>query len=217
MSTQLNVNLAFTADTSAAKTQIQTLVNDLNKLSSGSTVSGQQLPITKEIQEAQLAAAQLSQSLSQAFNSSTGKLDLTAFNASLKQSGTSLQEYSNKLSALGVEGDQAFLKVAQSIATAEAPLKRTSALLSDFAVTLKNTAKWQISSTIIHGFMSSLSSAYGYAQDLNESLNNIRIVTGYNTDQMAEFAEQANKAAKALSTTTTNYTDASLIYFQQGK
>ena len=33
---------------------------------------------------------------------------------------------------------------------------------------------------------------------------------------MARFAEQANKAAKALSTTTTNYTDASLIYYQQG-
>ena len=33
---------------------------------------------------------------------------------------------------------------------------------------------------------------------------------------MAEFAEKANKAAQALSTTTTNYTNASLIYYQQG-
>jgi hypothetical protein len=33
---------------------------------------------------------------------------------------------------------------------------------------------------------------------------------------MSEFAAEANKAAKALSTTTTAYTDASLIYFQQG-
>jgi hypothetical protein len=31
---------------------------------------------------------------------------------------------------------------------------------------------------------------------------------------MADFAKEANKAAKALSTTTTAYTDASLIYFQ---
>jgi hypothetical protein len=31
---------------------------------------------------------------------------------------------------------------------------------------------------------------------------------------MADFAEQANKAAKALSTTTTSYTNASLIYYQ---
>jgi hypothetical protein len=51
--------------------------------------------------------------------------------------------------------------------------------------------------------MGAVSSAYGYAKDLNESLNNIRIVTGYNTDQMSKFAGEANKAAKALSTTTT--------------
>jgi hypothetical protein len=29
--------------------------------------------------------------------------------------------------------------------------------------TLKNTARWQISSSILHGFMGALSSAYGYA------------------------------------------------------
>jgi len=33
---------------------------------------------------------------------------------------------------------------------------------------------------------------------------------------MKEFAAYANEAAKALSTTTTDYTDASLIYYQQG-
>jgi len=33
---------------------------------------------------------------------------------------------------------------------------------------------------------------------------------------MARFAVTANKAAKALSTTTTSYTDAALIYYQQG-
>jgi hypothetical protein len=33
---------------------------------------------------------------------------------------------------------------------------------------------------------------------------------------MAEFAEKANKAAKALSATTNQYAKASLIYYQQG-
>ena len=64
--------------------------------------------------------------------------------------------------------------------------------------------------------MGAVQSAYGYVQDLNESLTNIRIVTGYSSDQMAKFAVEANKAAKALSTTTTDYTDAALIYYQQG-
>jgi hypothetical protein len=41
-----------------------------------------------------------------------------------------------------------------------------------------NATRWQISSSVLHGLMSGISRAYGYAQDLNESLNNIRIVTG---------------------------------------
>jgi TP901 family phage tail tape measure protein len=95
-------------------------------------------------------------------------------------------------------------------------MKRSNALLSEMWVTMKNTARWQLTSSALHGFMSALSTAYGYAQDLNESLTNIRIVTSKSTEEMEAYASAANKAAAALNTTTTNYTDASLIYYQQG-
>ena len=128
----------------------------------------------------------------------------------------SLEQYRKSLITLGPEGQKAFVNLATAISRAEVPLKRTSTLMQNLGVTLKNTIKWQLSSTAIHSFMGAIQSAWGYAQDLNESLNNIRIVTGQNIDQMAQFAEKANQAAKALSATTTAYTDASLIYYQQG-
>ena len=131
---------------------------------------------------------------------STGSLDLGKFNQSLKSSGKQLSDYANQLKNLGPEGQQAFSQLARSITLAEVPLKRSSKLLSEFATTLKNTVRWQISSSILHGFMGTIQSAYGYAQDLNESLNNIRIVSGQSVEQMAEFAKEANKAAKSLST-----------------
>jgi hypothetical protein len=81
---------------------------------------------------------------------------------------------------------------------------------------MKNTARWQLSSSVLHGFIGAVQSAFGYAKDLNKSLNDIRIVTGQNADQMARFADQANRAAKALSTTTNAYAKAALIYYQQG-
>jgi TP901 family phage tail tape measure protein len=81
---------------------------------------------------------------------------------------------------------------------------------------MKNTARWQLTSSAMHGFMSAVSSAYGYAKDLNESLNNIRIVSNASAEEMAKFAEEANRAARALNTTTTSYTNAALIYYQQG-
>jgi len=96
----------------------------------------------------------------------------------------------------------------------ELPLKRSNALMGELWLTMKNTAKWQLSSSVLHGFISATQKAFTYAQDLNKSLNDIRIVTNYNTGDMAKFAKEANAAAKALNTTTKAYADASLIYFQ---
>ena len=100
--------------------------------------------------------------------------------------------------------------------SAETPLIRTNKLMSDLWITMKNTVRWQITSSALQGFIGSLETAYGYAQDVNESLTNIRIVTENSAEDMANFAKQANEAAKALSTTTVDYTDAALIYYQQG-
>lgn len=221
MAKQLNsyqVNLQFTADSKSAQNQIRDLQFQLDNLlkSSVNEVQTQKLPITKELTEAQIAASKLQTILSQTVNIKTGKMDLTKFSQSLRQSNLNLEKLQNNLMELGSEGQKAFMSLAQSIIEADVPLKRTSALVSEMWTVMKNTARWQISSSALHSFTGAISSAYRYAEDLNESLNNIRIVTGQSTDQMAKFAKQANIAAKALSTTTTEYTDAALIYYQQG-
>ena len=88
--------------------------------------------------------------------------------------------------------------------------------MTELWVTMKNTARWQLTSSALHGFMGALSTAYGYSKALNRSLTDIRIVSGQSAEEMKEFAEQANKAAKTLNATTVDYTDAALIYYQQG-
>lgn len=79
-----------------------------------------------------------------------------------------------------------------------------------------NTIKWGISSSAMNTFAGSVQKAYSYVKNLDNSLNNIRIVSGQSADQMAKFAVQANKAAAALGATTLDYTNASLIFYQQG-
>lgn len=215
MAKQLNVNLAFNADTSQAKAQIQDLQSQLQKLAMDPT-SGGKFKLTDDLQKASVAAAELSAHLNKATNQKTGTLDFTKLNKSIQDSGNTLSKYGAQLRSMGPAGQQAFATLATSVAQSEIPLRRSNKLLTDMATTLKNTARWQLSSSLLHGFMGTLQSAYGYAQDLNKSLTNIRIVSGQSTEQMAAFAEKANRAAKALSTTTTAYTDAALIYYQQG-
>ena len=175
MAKQLNVNLGFTADTSQAKAQLQQLQNQLTQLVKQPVGIGQKM--TQEIQQASIAVAELKVHLENATNVNTGALDFGKLNQSLKQSGMTLNQYAAKLQTLGPEGQKAFMQLANSVAAAEVPIRRSNTLLTGMWTTLKNTARWQISSSILHGFMGALQSAYGYAQDLNESLNNIRIVT----------------------------------------
>lgn len=208
MAKRLNYTIGVDADTSKFEVSVQKAVADLNKLNSVNLSTG--------LNEANKAAVSLAGNLRRAINPETGKLDLTNFNNNLKQSGETLNSYYQKLVQLGPAGEQAFLSVARSVTEAELPLKRSSRLLNELWITMKNTMRWQLTSSALHGFVGSLEQAYGYAKNLDRSLNNIRIVSEKSADDMARFAEQANKAAKALSTTTTNYTDASLIYYQQG-
>ena len=213
---QRKVSLVFDADISKAKSAMNDLYGTLNKISSMQLgrVEGQML--SKDINEAAIAAAHLKVNLESAVNVDTGKLDLKKFNSNLQKSKMSLQDYQRILMSCGPAGKQAFTQLAQSIITADTKVIHLSDKLKDLGVTLANTAKWQLSSNIMHGIESVLSNAYNYAKDLNKSLNDIRIVTSKSVGEMKDFAAEANKAAQALSTTTTEYSDASLIFFQQG-
>lgn len=214
MAKQLNVNLNFTADASQAKQVLNDLSANLTQISSITPISGTKL--SKDLEIAKRSAQDLQQHMINAFNVKTGNLDLNKLNTSLKQSGQSLGQLSSNLLKAGQSGEQAFMNIQRSISNASVQITQANGVLNQFYTTLMNTARWQLTSSLLHGMMSSVRSAWSYAKNLDESLNNIRIVTGYSAEKMSDFAKQANSAAKALSTTTTEYTKASLIFYQQG-
>ena len=211
MANVINTTLRVSADTSQAKASLQDLQSQLQNLASvpvGIDATG--------LQSAKSTILELGQNLRTAMNPNTGKLDLSVFSRQLKEQNRSILDYKNALFSMGTQGQQAFLSLANSIAAAEAPTNRLNAKLIKFGQTIKNTINWQLSSMMIHGVMGQIQGAINYAEKLNQSLNNIQIITGQNNEKMAEFAKQANQTARQLSTTTTEYTNASLIYYQQG-
>jgi hypothetical protein len=129
----------------------------------------------------------------------------------------SVSKMKSALESSGSSGVAAYNKVASSILGTNLQLKQSNKLLDEMATTMANTVKWGVASSIMNTFSGSVQQAYGYVKSLDTSLNDIRIVTSKSADDMAEFAAQANKAAKALGQSTTDYTNASLIYYQQGK
>ena len=83
MAKQLNVSLAFTADTGKAKAQLQDLQKSLDALILGTNKTGE-FGLTKELVEARGAAADLKVALQGAMTT-TGSIDLSKFDNALKK------------------------------------------------------------------------------------------------------------------------------------
>lgn len=216
MAKNINVKLTFSADTRAAQQQINQLQQTLSNIAA-TPVVGNNMKYTKaEIQEATQKAVELKVALNNATNVNTGKLNFGKFSQELKRNKMSLEQYAMAFKKLGPQGAQAFSELATAIRQSEAPLVQLQGKLAALGQTFMNTVKWSISSSMIQGVTRAFSSTIDYAKELNESLTNIRIVTGKSVADVTQFAQEANKAAKALSATTDEYAKASLIYFQQG-
>ena len=216
MAKQLNVNLAFTADTRQAKAQIADLQTSLSQLMMNSKMNGKSLGLSSELSKATAQVAELKTLLS-ASTSATGQLDLSKFNNNLKLSGKTIQDYAKTLDSLGPRGREAFSQLASAITTAEVSFKKANGVLSEMWTTMKNTVRWQLTSSALHSFIGGLQQAYGYAKDLNKALTDIRIVAPEKTmEDMADFAQVANRQAKELGSSTLKYVKGALIYYQQG-
>ena len=214
MKKTIQVDLQFNANVANAKSQMQQLQTQLSGLATQS--SSTQLSITPQLREAQNSAMQLKIALNNAFNQNTGKLNLNKFRNELKQSGLTLSSLSQKLQMLGPEGTKAFQQMTSQIMAADTKMISLSGKMKSLMDTFGSAIKWNIAYSAINMVTQGIGDAVRYAKELDSSLNNIRIVTGKSAQDMAAFAKEANKMAKTLSTTTTKYTDASLIYYQQG-
>lgn len=151
-----------------------------------------------------------------AYNPKLGTYELNKFNASLKESGTSAQQAFSAVAAYGQQGQAALLDMTTNMLAVDRAAKQVNSTMKKLGDTMMNTIRWTITSTAINTVTGAIQQAYHYALDLDQSLNDIRIVTGKSADDMNKFAREANKAAKALGASTTDYTEASLIYYQQG-
>ena len=171
---------------------------------------------TEQLQKVQQEALKLEQALQKSYNIKLGTYDAEKFNKILKEQGTNLQQVKQSLQSTGAIGQQTWNNFSRTFTSINKELTVTKGLLDKIGDTLFNTIKWSIASNAVNTFTGSIEKAFNYVQKLDTSLNDIRIVTNKSANEMREFAKEANKAAQALGATTTDYSNASLIYYQQG-
>lgn len=210
MANRINYTIGYTVD----KTGLQQLQSLFQTIAFQAQEPGNKM--NAGLQQAGKTATQLDAILEKCFNQDLGTLNVTRFNQELKKSNLTTTQIKADLAGAGATGAMAFNNLGSSILKTNIQLKQTSKLLDSLAISMSNTVKWGITSSIFNTVTGSISKSVTYAKQLDTSLNDIRIVTGKSKQEMAEFAVEANNAAKALSASTLDYTNASLIYAQQG-
>lgn len=209
---QIRYNVGFNID----KTGLNELTKILQNVQTELAKSGSMGKTEAEIQKTITAAKQLEGVLNSAWNSKLNQLDLSKVSSGIKSTFGSVQQLKAQMEASGSSGAAAYNKVASAVLNTNLQLKQSNKLLDNMALTMANTVKWGITSSIFNKITGSIQEAWGYTKRLDSSLNDIRIVTDKSAESMQKFAKQANEAAKALGKGTVDYTDASLIYYQQG-
>ena len=210
-SNTIEYNLRTTLDASGI-TQLQGQLSSIN--TQLDQMSKKQLISSKEATQAQHQIKQLGDALSSSLNPQTGLLDLSKFKQQL--SGLSLSQLEQSMSKVGATGQIAFGNMIGQIGRMDTSFKSISSFADKIFNTMGNTVRWGITASIFQTIQNNLYRAVDYVQELDTSLNNIRIVTSASNEDMRNFALYANEAAQAIGASTTSFTDAAQLYAQNG-
>lgn len=212
-SSSVHYNIKTTLDASGItklQSGIHRVQGELRRLNTLEMIGG------KQYNEAMTKINALSGALQKAFNPKLGMLNFGTFQKELKGANTSIADIGKSFKAAGSVGDQELNNLIGRLGKIDTGLSTTSKTADKIFNTIGNTVRWGVIASGFQSILNSTHQAVQYMKDLDVSLTNIRMVTDYSKEDMREFAQYANDAAQALGSTTTAYTNASLIFAQQG-
>ena len=212
---QVKIGIGFDVDKNGLK-ELENIQNQLISISAQGNQAKGPSDLTKGLKEAGQTASKLYDILEKSYSANLGTVNVTKFKQELDKAGISVKTMRQDLAKAGTQGNAAFASLSSALLNTNVQLKKSSTLLDGLAQSMSNTVTWGITSSIFNNITNSVQDAFHYVKQLDSSLNDIRIVTDKSAESMAKFAVQANNAAKNLGASTRDYTDASLIYYQQG-
>ena len=218
MANKINYQVGFTVQKQGLN-QIKSALKELSNMKFGDLMKindSDMRTASDALRDIKEEAFRVEAALNKAFNTKLNTVNVSTFNQQLKGAGSSIEQVYSTFSKAGAAGENAFRTLTNQVLNTNVQLKESHTLLDNMATTLANTVKWNVASSAVNSLSGSIERAFGYVKALDTSLNDIRIVTNKNAEDMQVFAEKANQAAQSLGKTATDYTEAALIYAQQG-
>ena len=152
------------------KTGLQQVQQQLQQLQSGlktndiAKINNQSLDQAKKtLTQIQSTAIDVEKAMNKAFNLKLGTLNLSKFQAELKDSDRTIEEIYRTFNMAGAAGQAAFRGVATQALTANVQLKEHNKLLLDMGKTLANSCKYSISYGVLNNLTGAIQNAFQYS------------------------------------------------------
>lgn len=139
-----------------------------------------------------------------------------SLNAELQKAGTSAA----KLTATLASGGQQFAASLNAANVALAQSDRTlislSAKIKEMSRVMVQSFKFTAAQATLQAISNAAREAYQWVYDLDKTITNIGVVTGYTGDQLDKVTQNAIAGAKELRIAANDYAEGALIFYQQG-
>lgn len=170
--------------------------------------------LTDDIQKATQQAMILEKAIKRA---TTDKgISYYSLTAELNKAGTSAKQLVTTLAA-GGQNFQASLNAANSaLALADRSVISLSNRIKEMSRVMIQSFKFTAAQSTLQAISNAAQEAYQWVYDLDKTITNIGVVTGYTGDQLDKVTQSAIAGAKELRIAANDYAEGALIFYQQG-
>lgn len=201
--------VGFQVDDKQIKDSLSGIQNDLKN--AFSVKSGN---LSSELVKATEQAKILEQALKRA---TTDKgLSYYSLTSELNKAGTSASKLTATLAAGGEKFAASLNAANTALATADRSVISLNSKIKEMSRVLTQSFKFTAAQTFLQGVSNAAQEAYQWVYDLNKTVTDISIVTGYQGEQLDRVTQSAIQGAKELRIAANEYAQGALIFYQQG-
>lgn len=204
----LTFKVGFQVDDKELKSGLQGIQKDIQNAFNIKT--GMTDDIAKATQQAQL--------LEKAIKRATTDKGISYYslNSELIKAGSSAAKLTSILASGGQQFAASLNAANTAFATADRSLLSLNGKIKEMSRVVTQSFKFTAAQTFLQSVANAAREAYQWVYDLNKTITDISVVTGYQGDQLDKVTRNAIEGAERLRIAANEYAQGALIFYQQG-
>ena len=204
----ITFKVGFQVDDKELKSGLQGIQKDIQNAFNIKT--GMTDEIAKATQQAQL--------LEKAIKRATTDKGISYYslNSELIKAGSSAAKLTSTLASGGQQFAASLNAANTAFATADRSLLSLNGKIKEMSRVVTQSFKFTAAQTFLQSVSNAAREAYRWVYDLNKTITDISVVTGYQGDQLDKVTKNAIEGAERLRIAANEYAQGALIFYQQG-